>query len=64
MRLIMAAALGAALFSSAKAGVDVNRAAQCDDRNALDDISVDARLVAIKFYYSGVTRGSENPLGR
>ena len=53
MRLIMAAALGAALFSSAKAGVDVNRAAQCDDRNALDDISVDARLVAIRFYYDG-----------
>lgn len=57
MRLIMAAALGAALFSSAKAGVDVNRAAQCDDRNALDDISVDARLVAIRFYYDGFIHG-------
>ena len=57
MRLMMAAALGVALFSSAKAGVDVNRLAQCDDRNALDDISVDARLVAIKFYYDGFTHG-------
>ena len=57
MRLMMAAALGAALFSSAKAGVDVNRLAQCDDRNALDDISVDARLVAIKFYYDGFVHG-------
>lgn len=44
MRLTMAAALGATLFSSAKAGVDVNQLAQCDERNALDDISVDAAL--------------------
>jgi hypothetical protein len=58
MRLMIAvAALGAALFSSAKAGVDVNSLAQCNDRNALNGIAVDARLVAIKFYYDGFIDG-------
>jgi hypothetical protein len=28
--------------------------AQCSDRNALNDVSVDARLVAIKYYFVGL----------
>jgi hypothetical protein len=30
---------------------------KCSDRNALDSIAVDARLVAIKFYYDGFIHG-------
>jgi hypothetical protein len=52
MRLIVAA-----LSSSAKAAADVNPVNDCSDRNALNDIAVDARLVAIKFYYDGFIRG-------
>lgn len=32
--------------------------AKCADRNALNDISVDARLVAIKYYFVGLIRAS------
>ncbi len=54
MRLmIAAAALGAALPSSAKAAADANDLKDCSDRNALNSIAVDARLVAIKSYYDG-----------
>src|SRR5580658_2921363 len=58
MRLMMAtAAIVAALGSPAKAAADVNPVNDCSDRNALNDIAVDARLVAIKFYYAGFIRG-------
>lgn len=58
MRLMVATvAIVAALTSSAKAAADANQLKDCSDRNALNDISVDARLVAIKFYYDGFVRG-------
>jgi hypothetical protein len=58
MRLMIAtAAIVAALSSSAKAAADANQLKDCSDRNALNDIAVDARLVAIKFYYDGFIHG-------
>ena len=30
----------------------------CSDRNALNNISVDARLAAIKYYFAGLVHGS------
>lgn len=56
MYLMMAAATLAAAFSLAEAGVDADEL-KCSDRNALDSIAVDARLVAIKFYYDGFIHG-------
>jgi hypothetical protein len=41
----------AAVCSSAKAAADANQLSDCSDRNALNSIAVDARLVAIKLYY-------------
>jgi hypothetical protein len=58
MRLMIAtAAIVAALGSSAKAAADANQIKDCSDRNALNGIAVDARLVAIKFYYDGLIHG-------
>ena len=58
MRLMIAtAAIVAALSSSAKAAADANQLKDCSDRNALNSIAVDARLVAIKFYYDGFIHG-------
>jgi hypothetical protein len=58
MRLMIAtAAIVAALNSSAKAAADANQVKDCSDRNALNSIAVDARLVAIKFFYNGFIHG-------
>jgi hypothetical protein len=58
MRLMIAtAAIVAALSSSAKAAADANELKDCSDRNALNSTAVDARLVAIKFYYNGFIHG-------
>ena len=58
MRLMIAtAAIVAALSSSAKAAADANELKDCSDRNALNSTAVDARLVAIKFYYDGFIHG-------
>ena len=40
--------------SSSLAVVRVGVANECSDRNALQDIAVDARLTAIQFYYKGL----------
>ncbi len=40
--------------SSSLAVVRVGAANECSDRNALQDIAVDARLTAIQFYYKGL----------
>jgi hypothetical protein len=40
--------------SSSLAVVRVGAPNECSDRNALQDIAVDARLTAIQFYYKGL----------
>jgi hypothetical protein len=58
MRLMVTAAvIAAVLCSSAKAAPDANEVNDCSDRNALNGIAVDARLVAIKLYYDGFIHG-------
>ena len=58
MRLMIAtAAIVVALSSSERAAPDANPLSDCSDRNALNSIAVDARLVAIKFYYDGFFHG-------
>jgi hypothetical protein len=53
---MMMAAIVVALFCTATAA-DAGSPSDCSDRNALNDISVDARLAAIKFYYAGLVQG-------
>lgn len=53
MRTMMAAIV-VTLFCSATLAADAGSPSDCSDRNALNDISVDARLAAIKFYYAGL----------
>ena len=55
--IIAATAMIAAVCSSAKAAADANQLSDCSDRNALNSIAVDARLVAIKLYYDGFILG-------
>jgi hypothetical protein len=57
MRMMMAAMIAFAVCCSATAA-DAAASATCADRNALNDISVDARLVAIKYYFVGLVRAS------
>jgi len=57
MRMTMAAMIALAVCCSATAA-DAADSARCADRNALNDISVDARLVAIKYYFAGLVRAS------
>jgi hypothetical protein len=40
--------------SPALAVISVNEPGQCNDRNGLQAITYDARLIAIKMYYEGV----------
>jgi hypothetical protein len=57
MRMMMAAMIALAVCCSATAA-DAADSAKCADRNALNDISVDARLVAIRYYFVGLVRAS------
>jgi hypothetical protein len=57
MRMMMAAAIAVAVLCSAIATADGAERSQCSDRNALNSISVDARLVAIKYFFAGLVRG-------
>lgn len=53
MRVMMqAAAIAIFLFPSTASAID-----RCSDRNTLNGISVDARLVALKLYYDGFIGG-------
>lgn len=56
MRTMMATIV-VTLFCSATLAADAGSPSDCSDRNALNDISVDARLAAIKFYYAGLVQG-------
>lgn len=55
MRLATAAMIAGCCLASGAAAADTS---SCADRNALNGISVDARLVAIKYYFVGLVRGS------
>ncbi len=57
MRIMTAAMIAFAVFCSA-AAIAGELPSQCSDRNALNGISVDARLVAIKYYFVGLVRAS------
>lgn len=57
MRMMTAAMIAFAVYCSATAA-DAADVSKCADRNALNDISVDARLVAIKYYFVGLVRAS------
>lgn len=57
MRMMTAATIAFALYCSATA-VNAADSAKCADRNALNDTSVDAQLVAIKYYFVGLARAS------
>ena len=58
MRIVMAATIAFTVCFSAAVPGGAADLTQCSDRNALNGISVDARLVAIKFYFAGLVRGS------
>ncbi len=62
--LIAAAAIVGVAFASAGAIASADDPAQCADRNALGDVSVDARLLAVKYYYAGLAHGSSDPTRR
>ena len=54
MRLLIALAMIASVSTSpALAVISVSEPNQCNDRNALQSIAYDARLIAIKLYYEG-----------
>jgi hypothetical protein len=57
MRIMMAAAILIAGSCSA-AAIAGELPSQCSDRNALNGMSVDARLVAIRYYFVGLVRAS------
>ena len=55
MRTMIAAILIAGFCPAAAIAGELP--SQCSDRNALNGISVDARLVAIKYYFVGLVHG-------
>jgi hypothetical protein len=55
--MMTAAMMAFAVYCSATAA-DAADSSKCADRNALNDISVDARLVAIKYYFVGLIQDS------
>ena len=57
MRMMTAAMIALAVCCSA-AAADAADSPKCADRNALNDISVDARLLAIKYYFVGLIGAS------
>jgi hypothetical protein len=58
MRMMTAAGVTAIiLFSSTAQAASADALSQCSDRNKLNSTAVDARLVAIEFYYQGFIDG-------
>ena len=57
----MAATIAIVIACSAATAAHSGESAQCSDRNALNDVSVDARLVAIKYYFVGVASSLTDP---
>ena len=60
MRIMPAAMIAFAVYFLATAA-DAANSTKCADKNALNDISVDAQLVAIKYYFVGLIRGASDP---
>lgn len=56
----MAATIAMVIACSAAAARS-GESTQCSDRNALNDVSVDARLVAIKYYFVGLASSLTDP---
>lgn len=56
-RAALAALLIAATPPSSMAVVTTSGYFECSDRNALQGIAIDARLVAIKLYFQGLIQG-------
>jgi hypothetical protein len=61
MRKGMASAIAAGLFSLATGAGAADNPPLCSDRNTLNGVSVDARLVAIRYYYHGLVQGETDP---
>lgn len=57
----MAATIAIVIACSAATAARSGKSTQCSDRNALNDISVDARLVAIKYYFVGLASSLTDP---
>jgi hypothetical protein len=61
---VIAVIMLAGSSSSSLAVVRVGAPNECSDRNALQDIAVDARLTAIQFYYKGLIQTSRTRTGK
>lgn len=57
----MAATIAMVIACSAASAARSGESIQCSDRNALNDVSVDARLVAIKYYFVGLASSLTDP---
>ena len=57
----MGATIAIVIACSAATAAHSGESAQCSDRNALNDVSVDARLVAIKYYFVGLASSLTDP---
>ncbi|HEY1782376.1 MAG TPA: hypothetical protein VGG79_18445 [Roseiarcus sp.] len=57
----MAATIAVMIACSAATAAHAGQSAQCLDRDALNDVSVDARLVAIKYYFVGLASTLTDP---
>ena len=57
----MAATIAIVIACSAATATHSGESTQCSDRNALNDVSVDARLVAIKYYFVGLASSLTDP---
>jgi len=55
--ILLAALIGLWLANPALAVISVDLPNECNDRNALQSIAYDARLIAIKLYYKGLISG-------
>jgi hypothetical protein len=57
MRMTPAGVTAIILLASTAAAISADVTSQCSDKNRLNGVSVDARLVAIEFYYQGIIEG-------
>ena len=57
----MAATIAIVIACSAVTAAHSGESTQCSDRDALNDVSVDARLLAIKYYFVGLASNLTDP---
>ncbi len=60
----MAATIAIVIACFAATAAHSGEFAQCSDRDALNDVSVDARLLAIKYYFAGLASNLPDPKRR